>query len=169
MTLHSPFPTEPSPHSNSTLEALLPRLLRRARALSRCPALAEDLAQDCALKLWTCLKRGDQIDDLEAYAMITLRHLSASRWRRDSAMQTEELDETSATTEPNALPRLMLADVQDAITHLPEDQAALMSRVADGETSPAILAAEFGVPKGTVMSRLSRARARLRDCGPDEL
>lgn len=37
-----------------------------------------------------------------------------------------------------------------------------MTLVAEGETSPAVLAKQTGQPLGTVMSRLSRARAALK-------
>ena len=49
------------------------------------------------------------------------------------------------------------------ITHLPPQQARLMALVAEGETSPAVLAKQTGQPVGTVMSRLSRARAALKE------
>jgi RNA polymerase sigma-70 factor (ECF subfamily) len=68
-----------------------------------------------------------------------------------------------AQAAPLAPARIACTELQAAIERLPADQAALMRLVMLGETSPQILAQRVGVPKGTVMSRLGRARARLRE------
>ena len=65
-------------------------------------------------------------------------------------------------TEPDAFAHLALTELEGAIARLPREQALLIRMVAAGETSPADLARRTGWPQGTVMSRLARARARLR-------
>lgn len=147
--------------STHDLNALLPRLKARARRLTGDMIEAEDLAQETALRLWQTLEKGVQIEDPERYAMTTLRHLSASRWR--SRTQVEELQEDTLSTAPDAPARLVCSDVTAAITRLPADQQHLMTRIYDGQTSPKDLAAETGLPLGTIMSRLARARVALRD------
>lgn len=149
----------PAP-ADTTFAQLLPRLETRARRLTRDPDLAQDLAQEVILRLWTQLRLGRQIDDETAYAMTSLRHLVASRWRVQ--VNCEPLEDDSAAILPEAPARLGLAETEAAIDRLPQDQADLLRRVAAGETSPAALARATGLPTGTVMSRLSRARARLR-------
>lgn len=151
---NSPMTTDPD------LTALHDRLVARARHLTGDRDLAQDLAQDAILKLWQAQVAGRQIDDAGAYAMTILRHLVASRWRR--RVIDEPLDESSLTTQPHGLARLGLAKTRLAIDRLPPDQADLMRYVADGDTSPGDLASRTGLPPGTVMSRLARARARLR-------
>ena len=142
------------------LTCLLPKLQSRARRLTGDTDVAQDLAQDAVLKLIQAERTGAKIEDPEAYAMTTLRHLVASRWR--SRVTSAPLEDTDATTAPVAQVRLSLERTRDAIDRLPDEQAILMRCVAGGETSPAELAQRMGLPKGTVMSRLSRARARLR-------
>jgi RNA polymerase sigma-70 factor (ECF subfamily) len=80
----------PDPHAQpatgADFAALLPRLRRRARRLCNCPSEADDLVQDCALRLWMRLARdGACLNDPEAYAMTLLRHRRISLWRRRRA------------------------------------------------------------------------------------
>lgn len=140
--------------------ALMPRLRARARRLTRTSDEAEDLAQEVALKLWQMLSEDNDIRAPDRYAMIMLHNLARHRWR--GARQTEELTEEMAVTAPAAPARLACAELHRAIALLPEDQRALMHLVMAGETSPQVLATRLGLPKGTVMSRLARARASLR-------
>ena len=59
--------------------------------------------------------------------------------------------------------RLICAETLHAIEQLPANQLRLMRYVCAGETSPKQLANLTGWPIGTVMSRLARARERLRE------
>ena len=149
-----------TPADTRSLETLLPRLHRRARALVGCPEDAADLAQDAALQVWRHLGAGRPVENLEAYAMTTLRNLARSRWRR--LIVFDPLDTDTATTEPEAPGRIACSELRAAVARLPEAQARLVRLIETGETSPAAIARITGVPVGTVMSRLARARARLR-------
>ncbi|MEO0936878.1 MAG: sigma-70 family RNA polymerase sigma factor [Pseudomonadota bacterium] len=139
---------------------LLPALRRRARRLTRSEADAEDLLQDVMVRLLSGLAKGRQIDDLPRYAMRALSNEARSRWRRGT--RCEELRDDAAFELPVAEARLTCAETLRAIEELPRAQADLMRRVAAGETSPKALARATGLPLGTVMSRLARARAALR-------
>jgi len=146
-----------------SLIPLIPKLMRRARRLTRSRAEAEDLVQDTLLRVCQRLRDGtdtrSEIEDLPAYAMRTLTNGARRGWARP---QTEELEEDMAVTLPVAHLRLDCADALAAIERLPAPQRNLMRLVIEGETSPASIAERTGVPLGTVMSRLARARARLR-------
>ncbi|MGB7241581.1 MAG: sigma-70 family RNA polymerase sigma factor [Sulfitobacter sp.] len=144
----------------AALTLLLPRLRVRARRLTSCAADADDLMQDATLKLWQLVESDKEISDLDRYAMTLIHNLARQRWR--SARSMDELTDDIAQTEPTALTRLDCLDALGAIEDLPADQAALMHLICQGETSPAAIARRTGLPVGTVMSRLARARARLR-------
>lgn len=143
------------------VQRLLPKLLRRARRLATSADEAEDMAQETVLRLWQVRTGPAGIERPEHYAMTLLHNLARARWR--SRRVTEELTDDMALTVPSAPSRIACAELLAAIERLPCDQAALMRLVLAGETSPQVLAGRLGVPKGTVMSRLGRARARLRE------
>ncbi|MGC3936711.1 RNA polymerase sigma factor [Roseobacter sp. EG26] len=142
------------------LNAVLPRLLARARRLADSPSDADDLVQETALKLWQSLRKGTEIEDLDRYAMTVLRNQARQRWRSDRP--TDPLEEESAAVPPVAPARIACSELAAAVERLPDTQAALIHMIAGGETSPAALAERTGLPVGTVMSRLARARSKLR-------
>ena len=144
----------------TTLSALMPKLMRRARRLTRSPADAEDMAQETALRLWQLLEENAGVEAPERYAMAMLHNLARQSWRRRRV--SEELTEEMLQASPLAPARIACAELRAAIDRLPAEQAQLMRMVMAGETSPQVLAVLVGLPKGTVMSRLGRARARLR-------
>lgn len=145
---------------NTPLETLLPKIEKRARRLAPTRDEAEDMAQETALRLCQVLASKDVIAMPERYAMVMLHNIARQRWR--GKRKTEEVTEDMLQAPPLAPARLACAELQAAIAALPTDQAALMRLVMAGETSPDALAQRLGVPKGTIMSRLGRARANLR-------
>ena len=151
-----------SPDLPAQLTALLPELTRLARGLTGNRAQAEDLCQEVLLKLWARPDRCAGIDNLHAYALAALRN----QYRQNLRMvKTEPLpdDADGIQTElPRALAVIALSELQSAIARLPAGQAHLIGLVIAGETSPDALARLTGLPRGTVMSRLARARATLR-------
>lgn len=140
---------------------VLPLLNRRARKLCDNPSDAADLAQEAALKIWQRYQKGGSIVDPRAYAMTTLRNIARSEWR--TRHETDQLVEDMVSAPPEAPRVIACAELRDAIDRLPDDQALLLKLVMTGETSPRVLAKRIGVRAGTVMSRLARARARLRE------
>jgi RNA polymerase sigma-70 factor (ECF subfamily) len=148
-----------SEYTASDLVPLIPKLRRRARRLTRGRSESEDLLQDTLLLLCRRLQANGSVDDLGAYAMQALTNQFLKRRQRPN---TEELDEDMAATEPVAFARLDCAETLAAIRELPDPQREVLEQVISGETSPAKIADSLNLPSGTVMSRLARARARLR-------
>lgn len=142
------------------ISTLMGRLKRRARRLTGDEHVADDLAQDVMVRLIQADARGFDIRNRSAYAMRILSNLARSAHRNRTELV--ELDESMLPSAPVATRRLICADVVEAIDRLPPAQAELLWLVASGELSPIALAQRTGLPKGTVMSRLARARARLR-------
>ncbi len=161
MTHPLPFGTAASPE----LLALIPDLRRLARCLTRDPSAAEDLAQEALMRVWAQLARGDGIADLRPYLMTAARNLA--RRPRQAALQLSDAPEPS--TPPEAPRRMAVRAVAAALARLPGTEARLLLRHAASGESYAEIARAEGLPIGTVMSRLARARARLRlDCGLPE-
>lgn len=142
------------------IAALSQRLLKRARKLGAQKAEAEDLAQEAVLRLMQRMA-GKDVDAPEHYAMIILQNLIRAQWHHQSTLVP--LEEDAISTPPTAHGRLAVAQLHSAIAALPSDQAQIMHLVTQGEHSPRDIATQLDLPIGTVMSRLARARAKLRN------
>lgn len=149
-----------TPPTKTTFDTLMPRLRLRARRLCNSDDAAQDLAQEAALKLWQVLESPTPVENPDRYAMIVLHNLARSQWRAKREMR--ELDEDMAQCAPAAPARIACAEARAAIARLPAPQVCVMAQLLAGESSPQVIARETGLPLGTVMSRLARARARLR-------
>lgn len=150
--------------AEALLEALIPALRRYAYALLRDHDAADDLVQDTlerALSRWS-LRRSD--GDLRAWLFTIQRNLHISALRQDRRRGPHvELDE--GTTPRAAATQEHGSEVQDilaALDQLPEEQKSLLLLVGVEDLSYDDAAKVMGVPIGTVMSRLSRGRQRLR-------
>lgn len=152
------MPLAPGPPD--ALSRLQPDLLRLARHLTGDAEEAQDLSQEVLLKLWMRLRAGQDIRDLRAYAVCALRN--TCRQARRDRQAAPPFDDIFPGVAPDVFAHLALQELEAAIARLPANQARLIRLVAEGETSPADLARLTGWPKGTVMSRLARARAQLR-------
>jgi RNA polymerase sigma factor (sigma-70 family) len=144
------------------LEAQIPALRRYAYALVREHDAADDLVQDClerALSRWL-LRRGD--GDLRAWLFTILRNLYINAYRaRRRRGPTGQLDEAAAgTSDPAA--GIEARDALAALDLLPEDQKSLLLLIGVEGLSYEDAAKVIGIPIGTVMSRLARARQRFR-------
>ena len=150
--------------AEALLEPLIPALRRYAYALVRDHDGADDLVQDTlerALSRWA-LRRSD--GDLRAWLFTIQRNLHVSALRQGRRRGAHvELDE--ATTPSTAAPQengLEIQDILAALDQLPEEQKSMLLLVGVEDLSYDEAAKVMGVPTGTVMSRLSRGRQRLR-------
>jgi RNA polymerase sigma factor (sigma-70 family) len=146
------------------IEPHIPALRRYAFALLRDHDRADDLVQDTlerALSRWL-LRRPD--GDVRAWLFTILRNQHVSTWRRDrrhgAGMAIDETKMPAVAARQDA--SLEVHDVLAALGQLPEEQKSLLLLVAVEDFSYDDAARILGVPIGTVMSRLSRARQRLR-------
>ncbi len=146
------------------LERYIPALRRYAWALVRDGDAADDLVQDClerALSRWWLRPRSV---DLAPWLFTILRHLHVDRHRasrrRGVHVALDEAEGAGVTGDQED--GLTLRDTLAALDRLPEEQKSLLLLVGVEDLSYEEAARVLGVPVGTVMSRLSRGRARLR-------
>lgn len=145
--------------------ALLTPLRRYAFALTRDRAEADDLVQDALL-------RGhEQRQQLAAgkapgpWLRAILRNRFLDRRRQAQSEGRREADYAKLSPQVVDAPQdsaLRLSQLRRAFLDLPEDQREALELVAVEGLSYAEAGAVIGVPPGTVMSRVSRARAWLR-------
>ena len=145
------------------LEPQIPALRRYAYALVRNHDVADDLVQDClerAIARWY-LRRGD--GDLRAWLFTILRNICISDVRQRRRRGTEvDLDAAALSVRPAQEAGLDTQDVLAALDRLPEDHKAVLLLVGVEDLSYEETASILGIPRGTVMSRLARARQSLR-------
>jgi RNA polymerase sigma-70 factor, ECF subfamily len=148
------------------LAAELPHLRRFSRALVGDVALADDLVQDCIERALIKSHLYDPARPLRAWLYAVLRNLFISGLRRDrrSAVvkSVDDLTGGEGSVAANQEERLSVALIAEALDRLPQDQREVIVLVALEEMSYRDAAEIAGVPIGTVMSRLSRARAALQ-------
>jgi RNA polymerase sigma-70 factor (ECF subfamily) len=145
--------------------AELPGMRRYALALTRNPADAEDLVHDTLVR---ALERNGQYrsgSNLRAWLLAILhnRFVDGLRSRRSEKVRDTEFGQAIAPAVPPAQEAaLMLDDTRRAFAALPDDQRAALHLVAVEGLPYEEAAAALGIPVGTLVSRISRARARLR-------
>jgi RNA polymerase sigma-70 factor (ECF subfamily) len=148
------------------LIALLPNLRRYAITLCRDPHTADDLVQITAERAFMARATLDPAVRIDAWLFRILRNAWIDMTRRTRTRgETVDIDDTpeAATVDGRSVTesRLMLASATAAIATLPENQREVLILVCVEELSYAETAELLGVPQGTVMSRLSRARAAI--------
>jgi RNA polymerase sigma-70 factor (ECF subfamily) len=144
------------------LVELIPRLRRYARALVGERSSADDLVQDTLERAWAKLHLYRRGTDLRAWLFTVMHNVHVNRVRATRAIDPldEEMPELAQRgTQPDAL---LVRDLDRAIARLPADQRAVLLLVTLEEMSYEEVARTLGIPIGTVMSRLSRAREKLR-------
>jgi len=171
----------PRPRPLTPLETLLCQSigLLRASALrwTRAPADADDLVQEVLLRLLTLNPRLDLTRNVPGYLHRALANLYINQWRRQAWLQRlarspeggwwqgEADPEAPRPGEDPALAvqRLRVAErLQQAMKDLPEPFLEVLVRVDLLGWDYRQAARDLGVPVGTVMSRLFRARRRMR-------
>jgi len=145
-----------------SLIALIPRLRRYARALVGDRAAADDLVQDTLERAWSKLHLFRQGTDLRAWLFTVMHNVHVNRVR--SARPTDALDDEMPELAQRATQgdALLVRDLERGIAALPAPQREVLLLVALEDLSYEQAAEVLGIPIGTVMSRLARAREKLR-------
>jgi RNA polymerase sigma-70 factor (ECF subfamily) len=151
---------------------LQPGLYRFARSLTRDPDEASDLAQEATARALGALRSFTPGTNLRAWLFRILRNTYLNRLRaarlHPAPVPLEAAPDNSgpadgrrAPVEHDVLVRAELRAVLDAFRGLPERYATPLYLTAVEERSYAEVARELGIPIGTVMSRIYRARQLL--------
>ncbi|MCX7162799.1 MAG: RNA polymerase sigma factor [Rhodocyclales bacterium] len=147
----------------SAILAEIPRLRRYARAMLGDRAAADDLVQDTLERAWSRLSQWRAGSDMRAWLFGIMHNLRVDQLRRPKLIaQSIDKDDFEVPTRPTQTDELELRDLDAALGRLPDEQREVLLLVALEEMSYAEIAATLGIPLGTVMSRLSRGRERLR-------
>ena len=143
------------------LVAHIPSLRRYARALTGDAWAADDLVQDTlerACVKWRLWSAGS---DLRAWLFTLMHNIFANQVRRVPPRAVVDIDDIGHEMRGVDTSVDRSLDLQRCLLLLPEDQRAVLLLIALEDLSYAEVARILTIPVGTVMSRLSRARARL--------
>lgn len=147
------------------VEPMIPALRRYARGLVHDAVAADDLVQDCLERVISHWHRRRN-EDARTWVFAILHNLAVNRLRqaarRGQHVAIEAIADHLMAHPPTQEDDLARADVVSAIEHLPEEQRSVLLLVAVEDLSYAQVAEVLAIPIGTVMSRLSRSRERLR-------
>jgi len=142
----------------------LPRLRRYARALAGNRDDADDLVQDTLERAWAKSGLWRGVSDMRAWLFGIMHNLHVDAVRRPRppiiAVDADGLPEVAMA--PTQSERLEVLDLQAALAQLPVEQREILLLIALEDMAYGDVAKTLGIPIGTVMSRLSRGRERLR-------
>ena len=147
------------------LEVHIASLRRYARALLRNRTDAEDLVQEALAR---AVARADTFKtgtNLRAWLFTILHNVHVNQVRARAARPVEvpvEAVEARLVTPARQEERVEVRDMMRALDELPDEQRQVLLLVALEGLKYEEVAATLGVPIGTVMSRLSRARDAVR-------
>ncbi|MBP0495589.1 RNA polymerase sigma factor [Pararoseomonas indoligenes] len=148
------------------IEPLIPALRRYARALLRDRGAADDLVQDGlerAIGRWH-QRRHD--GDARSWLFSIVHNLAVNRMRQSTRrgphLPLDAAAEAATGLPPTQEQGLRHRDLLRALESLPEEQRSVVLLVSVEDLSYAEVAETLKIPLGTVMSRLSRGRERLR-------
>lgn len=169
--------SEPSsaPRNGAALVEHIQALRRYANVLVGNHADADDLVQEALKRALTYLESDRQIDNLRAYLFTILHNArnDALKKQARSGTQVPVEEQTLVSEATSQADRVACNEVIQAMQRLSEDHRQVLLLVGVEGMSYRETAEILGLPIGTVMSRLNRARASLREVlgfhGPVEI
>jgi RNA polymerase sigma-70 factor (ECF subfamily) len=150
----------------ASMEAAIPALRRYARALQRNPQDADDLVHDVLVRALDHLHTRHADAPLRPWLFTIMYNLHVSWLRRAEVRRNivpmERVNDGHLSWQPAQETELHCKETMEAFDSLLQEQRDVLLLVCVEDLSYSEVAAVLGVPIGTVMSRLSRGRERLR-------
>jgi RNA polymerase sigma-70 factor (ECF subfamily) len=139
-------------------------MLSYANAITRDADLAQDLSQDCVIRILNAKNAPVEERAYKAWMFTILRNLWLDHLRRNvrwNRFQLDEMAEHIPASIDSEVAVVNAISVRIAFDQLSDDHRDVLSLVDLGGFSYQETAEIFGVSIGTVMSRVSRARSRM--------
>jgi RNA polymerase sigma-70 factor (ECF subfamily) len=165
-----PVPAATAGFRSQDLAAVIPRLRRYARVLTANSTRGDDLVQDTLTRAWEKHSYWRPGSDLRAWLFTIMHNVFVNQLaaaKRDA--ENVSLDAQSETgtilplaEEDDPTRRIELREVMNHVQRLPAEQREVLMLVAVEGMRYEEVAATLEIPVGTVMSRLSRARDKLK-------
>ena len=147
------------------LESVRPDLVRFAFWLARDRAIAEDIVQEAMLRAWRARKELRESSALRPWLLTIVRRENA-RLHERKRLPTVSLDEVASSQDVELVlndtdPEIV--DLRRAVLGLPDEYREPLVLQVLGGFSTGEIAKELGLTVPAVLTRLFRARNKLRD------
>jgi RNA polymerase sigma-70 factor (ECF subfamily) len=164
----NPLTSAASPLPSADLLAAVPKLRRYARVLTGDTHRADDLVQDTLARAWEKRSLWQAGSDLRAWLFTIMHNLHVNQFaRRRYEYASESLDAVENDAEISVsgkqFERVELSEAVARLSLLPVEQREVLVLAAVDGMSYDEIARALEIPVGTVMSRLHRARQKLRE------
>ena len=145
------------------IAACLPYLRRYARALLGNPAAADDLVQDTVERGLAKLAWWRPGSNMRAWLFSIMHNLYVDHWRAPAEHDVPLDDEEARLPGPENIEAALVGhEIDVALASLPAGQREVLLLVVLEEMRYEEVATALQIPVGTVMSRLARAREKMR-------
>ncbi|MGD9538905.1 MAG: sigma-70 family RNA polymerase sigma factor [Alphaproteobacteria bacterium] len=154
-----------SPNVKTIVLEHLPSLRRYARALVGSKQGADELVQECIVRILARRRCLDDVRNHRAYLFSILHNVYVDATKQAKAMNGKGYDDhhlLATSCAPPQPSRLELQDLERALRRLPDEQRQVILLVGLEGMPYREVAEVLDIPIGTVMSRLSRGREALR-------
>ena len=150
----------------SSVEDCIPALRRYACALLSSPQDADDLVHDTLVRALAKLHTRRSDAEVRPWLFAIMHNLFVSQTRKNRVRswigRLDQTDRSALAFQAGQEDGLRWGDLINALKCLPVEQRTVVLLVSIEDLSYAQVSRVLGVPIGTVMSRLSRGRERLR-------
>jgi RNA polymerase sigma-70 factor (ECF subfamily) len=147
------------------IEACIPALRRYASALLRNRQEVDDLVHDCVARALDRLHM-HRDEEMRPWLFAILHNLYVGRvrqkWRRGDTEALDAVPEAMLSAAAGQEDHIRIQEVMRAVERLPEELRSVLLLATVEDLSYAEISRVLDIPIGTVMSRLSRARERVR-------
>ncbi|MFV3074386.1 sigma-70 family RNA polymerase sigma factor [Niveispirillum fermenti] len=145
----------------------IPAMRRYALVLTRDRHRVEDLVQESLARALAAHRTWKPGSNMRTWLLSIVHNSFVSGWRRER-VELSALDGAAAALPPGAGParpdmQVEVQQVIDRLLALPDGMREILLLAVVEEMSYREIAEMLGIPMGTVMSRLARARAALRE------
>ncbi len=166
----SPLPAAAAGFRGDELAIAISRLRRYALVLTGNPARGDDLVQDTLARAWDKRSYWRPGSDLRAWLFTIMHNIFVNQLaaaRRDAANVSLDAEDENGMAlqvsgDDDPTKRIELREVMQQVRRLPAEQREVLMLVAVEGMRYEEVATTLAIPVGTVMSRLSRARDKLK-------
>lgn len=160
-----------TPQFEDALVGLLPKLKAHALYLTRSGDRADDLLQRTCLRALSRSHQWQPGTRLDRWVSTIMNSIWFNELRQRRQRQEQELPEPDLVAdsgfERQVEAQLMVSDLRRACARLSDEDFALVTKVHCYGYTYKEVADELGVPIGTVLSRVSRAKAVIKQAADD--